>query len=735
MTSATEANPAAAEAIAAIRLFAGLSAESRAALAGKAKIRTLAPGERLFNPGSGAAALYMLQKGLLHATEPDPPGEPRLMRLIGPGEVLDGLQELGGNRSIGVFAVDQSEVAVIEDGEVDRLVSTLGDLRTAIGRMHRRQSLTSLRRIFGPLEENLLDDLETLGDWVHLQRGEVLFEPAEASDGLFFIIRGRIAALTVLESGEEELQSHRTRSETVGEAGFLTGRPRSYRARAVRDSILVRYTSGAFEHLIARHPHVVRYITRAIALRSSAPLRAARTATVTTIAFAPAGQRSRFRALAERLARDLSVHGSLLFLDEARVDALTGVSGLAQTAEGGPNEQRLLAFLERCEAEHRFVAYVADDGASQWSRRCARHADRLVLVAEARELHSPSEFEEEVLLGDHRSPDLRATLVLVHPDGSKSPSGTSYWLDARPYVTDHHHLRWTEQADLARIGRIISGRSVGLVLGGGGARGFAHIGLLRAMLELGVPIDMVGGTSMGALVGGQFAMGRTPEEITRVCRRVFLGIKPHRGFNLPLLSLVGRGRMELAGRAGYGDAEIEDLWLNYYCVSANLTTADVVVHRRGLLRDAALASANLPGIGVPTLYNRNLLVDGGILNNLPTDVMRRAGCATIVASVVSAQVTDTFTCDRIPGVWEVLRGRFGGTRPRFPSIIEVVMRATGLGSSKREALSAQDADIVVRPGIARFGLLAFESIDEIIGEGQTAGRETLVRHGAATLTR
>ncbi|MGQ0766993.1 MAG: patatin-like phospholipase family protein [Gemmatimonadota bacterium] len=731
MTSGTESNPAASDAVEATRLFAGLAPESRAAVALRTSLRTLMPGERLFSPGSGAAALYMLHKGLLHATEPDPPGEPRLMRLIGPGEVLDGLQELGGNRSIAVFAVDRSEVAVIEDAEADRLVAALGDVRAAVRRMHRRQSLTSLRRIFGPLEEKLLDDLESLGDWVHLPRGEVLFEPSGASDGLFFIIRGRIAALTVLESGEEEVQSYRTRSETVGEAGFLTGRPRSYKARAVRDSILVRYTSAAFEQLIARHPHVVRYITRAIALRSSAPLRTARTASVTTIAFAPAGQRSRFRELAERLTRELATHGSLLFLDAARLDAMTGVAGLAQTAEGGPNEQRLLAFLERCEAEHRLVAYVADGTASQWSRRCARHADRLVLVAEARELHSPSRFEEEILLGAQRGPDLRATLVLVHPDGSKAPSGTSYWLDARPYVADHHHIRWTEQADIARIARIVSGRSFGLVLGGGGARGFAHIGLLRAMLELGVPVDMVGGTSMGALVGGQFAIGRTPEEITTVCRRVFLGIKPHRGFNLPLLSLVGRARMELAGRAGYGDVEIEDLWLNYFCVSANLTTADVVVHRKGLLRDAALASANLPGIGVPMLHNRNLLVDGGILNNLPTDVMRRAGCATIVASVVSAQVTETFTCDRIPAVWEVLRGRFGGVRPRFPSIVEVVMRATGLSSSKREAQSAQDADIVVRPGIARFGLLAFESIDEIISEGHTSGRETLARFGDA----
>jgi NTE family protein/lysophospholipid hydrolase len=595
--------------------------------------------------------------------------------------------------------------------------------------MHRRQSLTSLRRIFGPLEEKLLDDLESLGDWVQLQRGEVLFEPAAVSDGLFFVIRGRIAALTVLESGDEQRQSSRSRGETVGEAGFLTGRPRAYRARAVRDSVLVRYTSSGFEQLIGRHPHVVRYITRAIAMRSATPLRTARTSTVTTIAFANASARAQARALAERVAMSLAPHGSVLRLDAARVDALGAEEGLAQSAEGAQSEQRLLTLLERCEAEHRFVVYVADDVASAWSRRCARHADRFVLVADARELHSPTELERDLFAAGPRASDARATLVLVHPDGSRPPANTRYWLDVRPAVVDHHHIRWNEQADIDRIARILSGRSIGLVLGGGGARGFAHIGLLRALKDVGVPVDMVGGTSMGALVGGQYAMGREPDEIASVCRKVFLGVKPHRGFNLPLLSLVGRARMELAGRIAYGDIDIEDLWLNYYCVSANLTTADVVVHRRGRLRHAAMASANLPGVGVPVLHERNLLVDGGVLNNLPTDVMRRAGCGTIIASVVSAQVTATFTCERVPSVWEVVRGRIIG-QPKaspFPTIVEVMMRATGLNGARREALSALEADVVVRPRIAGFGLLEFERIDEIMTTGLVAGTESIGR--------
>lgn len=717
---------AALAAVAATRLLSGLPEQARAELASAVQFVRLGVGDRLFKEGSGAGALFLLAEGLLHATEPDATDGPRRMRIIGPGEAVDGLQELGGAVTLFVDAQLPSLVAVIPEGTVDQLAAKYPELKAALARMHRRQSLTALRRIFGPVDEPLLDDLERLGDWMHLSRGEVVFEPAARADSLYFIIRGRVAALQVADNGEERLESYRSRGETVGEAGFLTGRPRAYRARTTRDSVLVRYSTNAFETLLSAHPRVMRYLARAVSLRAATPLRTAKSATISTISFVPASVRSPMRQVAERVATALDRNFSVLRLDAARVDALGGVPGLAHAAAGGPLEPRLLELLERCEAEHRFVIYIADDQVSEWSRRCVRHADRLVFVGDARELHTPSPLEQDLVASSLRAGEARAVMVLAHQDGSRAPHGTHYWLDARPHVSEHHHVRLTEAADFERLARILSGRAVGLVLGGGGARGFAHIGLLRAMEEQGIPIDLVGGTSMGAVVGAHLAMGRSVAEIIKACRTVFLDLKPHRRFTLPLLSLIGRAGVNAAGRAAYGDTEIEDLWTNYFCVSANLTTAEVVVHRRGKLRHGATASANLPGITVPVLHERNLLVDGGVLNNLPTDIMRRAGAATVIASIVSAQVTQTFTVDRVPGNWEVLRGQVTGRRTvTFPSIVEVMMRATVLHSASRERSSAQEADLAVRPAIAGFGLLAFERIDEIVAAGYAAGMEVL----------
>jgi predicted acylesterase/phospholipase RssA/CRP-like cAMP-binding protein len=708
------------------RLLQDVAPEILAELAAEVEFMRLEVGDRLFKEGSGAGALYLLAEGLLHATEPDLMDGPKRMRIIASGEAVDGLQELGGANTWAVIAQEPSLVAVIPDAVVDRMSASYPAFKTVLERMHRRQSLTSLRRIFGPVDEGLLNDLERLGDWMHVGRGEVIFEPAARADSVLFIIRGRVAALNVAENGEERLESYRSRGETVGESGFLTGRPRAYRARATRDSILVRYSSSAFEDLIAAHPRVMRYLTRAVSVRASAPLRTARNSTISSIALVPASPRSPMRAVADRVAAVLDANASVLQLDAARVDALGGAAGLAQATAGSALETRLLELLERWEAEHRFVVYVADPEPSAWSRRCVRHADRLVLVADPRELHTPPRVEQDVVASSVRQGESRAVLVLAHADGTRPPANTRYWLDARPYVSEHHHVRMSEPGDFSRLARILSGRAIGLVLGGGGARGFAHIGLLRALEEAGIPVDMVGGTSMGAFIGGQFAMGRTLAEITRVSRKVFLEIRPHRGFTLPLLALVGRDRIEEAGRAAYGDVDIEDLWRSYFCVSANLTTADIVVHRRGPLRHGATASANLPGVSVPVLHDRHLLVDGGVLNNLPTDVMRRAGAGVVIASIVSAQVGSLFTCDRVPGTWEMLRGHLTGRQTAaFPTLIEVMMRSTVLYSASRERASAQDADLAIRPAVAGFGLLAFERIEEIVAAGYDAGMQVL----------
>jgi NTE family protein/lysophospholipid hydrolase len=710
-----------------------LGPTSLAAIAATGQPLTLAPGQALFSERHGVEALYFLHAGRLHATEPDAPREPRVVRIIGAGEAVDRFQEMSGARHpVSVHAVEASTLTVVPASEVDRLVESHGDIRELRNRLHRRQLLTRLHRLFGALNDRLLDDLELESEWLHVHRGGVIMEPGDPSDGLWFVISGRIGTFRVTAAGQEVAESERTRGDTLGESGFLTGRSRSYRARALRDSVLVGYRNDAFERLIVRHPHVVRHITAGVALRvataaAARAQRAANTNSTLTIALVAAGERSPIGRFAQELIEPLGRFGGVLHLDSARVDALLSEPGISQSPEGSDDENRLLAWLDACEARHRFLICETDPEPSAWSRRCIRRADRILLVAAAKELHEPSPQELELTREWAATTDQRTSLILTHPDGSHPPSGTRYWLDARPNVAAHYHVRWTEKGDFGRVARVLAGRSIGLVLGGGGARGFAHIGVLRALHEAGIPVDMIGGTSMGASVAGQYAMARTADEIATMSRKVFIDMKPHRGFTLPVLSLVNSHRMVLAGKACYGETEIEDLWLPFFCVSSNLTTAEVMIHRRGVLWKAALASTSLPGIGTPVLHGNHLLVDGAVLNNLPTDVMRRMGAGVVMASAVSVEDTETFTCQRVPSVWEVLSASFV-RRPRatrFPTIFEVVMRASLLHSRYRERLSVQEADVALRPSLEGFGLLEFERIDDIVAEGYAHAGKTI----------
>ena len=173
------------------------------------------------------------------------------------------------------------------------------------------------------------------------------------------------------------------------------------------------------------------------------------------------------------------------------------------------------------------------------------------------------------------------------------------------------------------MARFIAGRAIGLVMGAGGARGFAHVGVLRALKEARIPIDMVGGTSMGAAMSAQHAMGWSAERIVETADEIWNRVRPHAEYTWPILSIL-RGRLSRqCGEKMYGTTRIEDLWVPFFCVSSDLTDASMYVHRSGSLLDAVTASSSPPAVMVPTRMGDHLLCDGSLFNTLPVDLARR----------------------------------------------------------------------------------------------------------------
>jgi NTE family protein len=574
-------------------------------------------------------------------------------------------------------------------------------------------------------DDELSAVLERL-EWLLVPGGETLIRFGDPSDGLYLVNSGRLAVSVPASDGTERLVREVGRSATVGGVALVTGQARTATVRAVRDSVVGRLSATGFEELVDRNPGLALAMTRVIAgwllpgqeLRGWAPA---------TIAVVPLGGTDG-QWFATTLAGELGTRARVL--DPATVDAVMG----AGSADGSGREDELAAFLDEEEATHALVVYIADpDPGSLWTRRAVRQADLVLAVADA--ALDPAAASVRAYLDSIRTamPGVPMELVLVHSNPGRPPRRTGAWLED-DWFRRHCHVRSDVDADWRSLARHLTGTAVGLVLSGGGARGFAHIGALRAFEEADFEIDRIGGTSMGALIGALWSCGHSADEIIDLNRRVWLGLKPTRSYTFPVVALLGSRRIQRGMFELFGDARIEDQWQEYFCTSTNLTRNLCHAHHRGLLRRYVLASMSMPGIVPPTVDNGDLLVDGGVLNNLPTDLMRDTGAGTVIAVDVSPERDFNVSADvgRAPGVVDYVLGMARGGAG-FPNIFRILERTSGLTSglaAKQERL--RDDVRFIAPPVAAYDTFAMKSLDEIIEVGYQATVEAMATWPPAT---
>ncbi|MBL8950925.1 MAG: patatin-like phospholipase family protein [Myxococcaceae bacterium] len=352
-------------------------------------------------------------------------------------------------------------------------------------------------------------------------------------------------------------------------------------------------------------------------------------------------------------------------------------------------------------------------------REWLRHVDHVVLLAEAGA--SPALRPVEERLGG-----CARTLMLIHRDRSRRPSGTARWLARRPGV---RHLHIADDFD--RAARVLTGRSIAVALSGGASRGFAHIGALRALREAGIPIDAFGGTSTGAAMGAQAAMGLGFDEMVELNQRIF-SLKPFREVTLPVFSLIGGTRVDRGLQEAYGDLELEDLWIPHLAVSASLSTAKLFVHERGPVWKAVRASCSLPAVAVPVLEDGQLLIDGGLINNLPVDLLRERGAGRVIAFNASGTggALGGPASPAFPSPWRAMWSRLtagaeGGAG--LPGIIEILMRSVQLASDGHARAMGELADFHLRFPVEQYGLLEVERVREIATAGYTHAKPHVAR--------
>lgn len=591
-----------------------------------------------------------------------------------------------------------------------------------------------LLHFLGEIEPEALRMLREQLEWVELAGGQTLMTQGEPGDAMYLTVSGRLRTYIADEDGHQHMVREITRGQIVGEMSLFTDAPRSATLVAIRDTVLVRLGKAEFKHLLTVSGQVSIALTRQIIQRLQTEGSRSAMDRPVTIGLLPISAGVDLAHTAELLATQLRRIGRVAVIDAKRLDDALGTPGITHRDQSDIEANRRIAVrLDEIEAEHDFVLLLSDDSPTQWTFRCSRHCDELYLLANADQPAVLHDIEDRCLVRRPARTDAAEILVLLHPHDRHSPSGTAAWLARRP-LADHLHIRPGLERDMARMARIISRTAVGLVFAGGGARGLAHIGAYRALLERGIDIDVVGGTSIGAVMATYVAADQPIAVITANARKAF-ATNPTGDYNLiPIISLI-KGRrlrrivdqalLELTGIQGH----IEDLWKTYYCVASNYSQAREEVLRHGALNDAIMASIAIPGALPPLISNGDLLCDGGTFNNFPVDVMRgMRGVGKVIGVDLGLKNPRRIPHDKVPGTWALLRDRLrprGKRRYKIPSLSAYLMNVTILYSTSRQREVRKLTDVYMNPPLQRVGMLQWNRFDQIVEQGYAHACEVL----------
>ncbi|MGA7414715.1 MAG: cyclic nucleotide-binding and patatin-like phospholipase domain-containing protein, partial [Bryobacteraceae bacterium] len=513
-------------------LFRGVSKQDVSELAPDFKVTTLEDGQVLVRQGESAHDLYVVLFGRLHVTVNNRKGESRLVFDVGPRESVGEMAILcQDSASATIVALGSARIAALSRTAFNRFYVTHPHAALLVTQSlsrrqqkHRISVALHLSELFETLPREALRDLEAELEMFSLYGGELLFRRGDTGDFVCMVISGRLRVVAGGD-GRETSITEVGRGELVGDMEVVSGAPRSTTVEAVRDSQLAKLTKAAFDRFTLKHgKSAVEMVSRKVAerVRNTAGERARWRRSVATIAIVPAHSSAPKNEFAEGLCSALGQFGSTFHLTSDVVDEHFDQSGIAQTFERDGGNIRMVEWLNKKEFEHSYVLYETDPFLSPWTERCIRQADHVVILADGTANPAPGDIEAELLDPKAGRTAARQWLALMHRHGN--PSNTKRWLDVRNVVR-HFHLRPGDKAAFERMARLITGRGVGITLGGGFARGLAHVGVFRAFEDLGVAIDAVGGASMGAMVGALWAMGwereKIIEETCRACSGAF----------------------------------------------------------------------------------------------------------------------------------------------------------------------------------------------------------------------
>uniref|UniRef100_A0AAR2LU82 lysophospholipase n=1 Tax=Pygocentrus nattereri TaxID=42514 RepID=A0AAR2LU82_PYGNA len=599
-------------------------------------------------------------------------------------------------------------------------------------------------------------------DWMAVEAGRALYRQDDQSDCTYIVLNGRLRSVIRKANGKKELVGEYGRGDLIGVVEALTRQPRATTVHAVRDTELVKLPEGTLNNIKRRYPQVstahlytlhielgMNVLSPGSALGlptvASSPDVTNPASNLSTVAVLPVCDEVPINAFNLELSHALSAIGPTLLLTSDIIRERLGASALDSI-----HEYRLSGWLAQQEDINRIVLYQTDNSMTPWTQRCIRQADCILIVGLGDQEPTLGQLEQML---ENTAVRALKQLVLLHREDGPGPSRTVEWLNMRSWCSGHLHLRCPRRvfsrrsptrlrevyekvfektadrhSDFSRLARVLTGNSIALVLGGGGARGCSHVGVIKAMEEAGIPIDLVGGTSIGSFIGALYAEERKGLPV-QVCTSAMNSVfKTVLDLTYPITSMFSGSAFNTSISNVFEDKQIEDLWLPYFNVTTDITASAMRVHKDGSLWRYVRASMTLSGYLPPLCDPKdgNLLMDGGYINNLPADIARNIGAKTVIAIDVGSQ-DETDLCnygDSLSGWW-LLWKRINpwAEKVKVPDMAEIQSRLAYVSCVRQLEVVKKSAYCeYIRPPIDRFKTMDFGKFDEIYDVGYQHGK-------------
>lgn len=573
---------------------------------------------------------------------------------------------------------------------------------------HRRKILLNL---FGELEEQLIEQILDSGQTLEVDSGQFLFHQGDQDNALYIVLSGRFRALATLEDGAMHALGDIGEGEPIGEFALFMAEPRSASVVAIRKSIVLELKESQYLAIVAKHPSFSSKLARFIVKRL---------------------RRNVLQQHLETSAKNIAVinlqadNDITLYTDpiKAQFESLqVSIQILDHDSHANLETREMYETLEQHEGLNFLVCSEAD---LAWSRQCIIYADLIIIATDFYASSEIHEIEKHLSLYSQNILNKKIYLLLLHPEQAKFPENTRRWFVDRK-IDLHIHYRKNHGPDIRRFSRILSNKAIGLVLGGGGAKGFAHLGVAKALYDGGLEVDFLGGTSAGALYGLTASFcDFDKEKIDFYSRDSAESKLTKNDFTIPVLSIMSGKKLSNYLKKMMGETHLEDFWVGSYCVSTNYSNASTRVHDRGLARKQIEASIAIPGIYPPVVIDNQLHVDGGVVDNLPIETMYNYPVRHIIAISLTQLKSQPVTFPETPPATRILWDKITGKKQyRLPGITAILVNSLTLNSRQKQEMSKSGVAIYLEMELKGIGMLDDSRWKEIVQKGYEQMKATL----------